>query len=88
MAKKIEKKSLASLIGQREINPTEVEKAATAIHQPTKAPEKEKKIRVSVDTPKSLYLKSKGAALEEGIPHLKDFYLHCVTEYLKSKGKL
>lgn len=87
MAKKIEKKSLASLIGQREINPKEVEKAATAIHKP-KAPEKEKKIRVSVDTPKSLYLKSKGAALEEGIPHLKDFYLHCVKEYLNSKGKL
>ena len=31
MAKR-EKKSLASMIGQREINPTEIEKAATELH--------------------------------------------------------
>lgn len=96
MAKR-EKKSLASLIGNREINADEIEKAVTEVHeqkQPSKPPKpkpapkaKEKKIRVSVDTPISLYMKSKEAALEEGISSLKDFMLHCVTEYLKAKGK-
>ena len=91
--KKPEKKSIASLIGNREIEPTEIDQAASKVHQktnpkPSKATKKEKKVRVSVDTPVSLYMKSKQAGLEEGISSLKDFYLHCVTEYLKSKGKL
>lgn len=92
MAKR-EKKSLASLIGNREIEPTEIDQAASKVHQKaeketTKPVAKEKKVRVSVDTPVSLYMKSKQAGLEEGISSLKDFYLHCVTEYLKGKGKL
>ncbi len=94
MAKR-EKKSLASMIGQREINPSEIEKAATELHNKPevkkKAPikkEKEKVIRVSVDTPKGLYLKLKETAFEEDIKSLRHFYLHCARVYLESKGKL
>ena len=104
---KVKKKSLASLIGNREIKPDEIEKATAKVHgnkekkpakpKPKPKPEaspkpvakkKEKKIRVSVDTPVSLYVKTKEAALEEGMSSLKDFMLHCVTTYLKGKGKL
>ncbi len=105
---KVKKKSLASLIGNREIKPEEIEKATAKVHgnkeskekkppkpKPAAPPkpvakkkEKEKKIRVSVDTPVSLYVKTKEAALEEGMSSLKDFMLHCVTTYLKGKGKL
>ena len=94
MAKR-EKKSLSSLIGQREINPDEIEKAATELHnkpevkkQTTPKKEKEKVVRVSVDTPKSLYIKMKQLALEEDIKSLRHFYLHCARVYLESKGKL
>ena len=94
MSKRKEKVSLAGLMGNREINPDEIENAATKVH--TEKPEvkkqtpvkKEKVTRVSVDTPVSLYLKMKETALEEGIKSLRHFYLHCATEYLKSKGKL
>jgi len=102
---KVKKKSLASLIGNREIKPEEIDKATAKVHgeQKKKSPkpkavaspkpvakkkEKERKIRVSVDTPVSLYVKTKEAALEEGMSSLKDFMLHCVTTYLKEKGKL
>lgn len=106
MAKKREQKSIASLIGKREINIDEIDKAVKEVHQPASKPpvknvpakpvakkrppkpKPEKKVRVSVDTPQSLYLLAKGAALEEGIIALKDFYLHCVREHLKKKGKL
>ena len=101
MAKKREQKSLASLIGKRNIDTNEIEQAATVVHEkqsaaakkaaiPAKALPtlKEKSIKVSVATPQSLYLKAKGAALEEDIKSLKDFYLHCVSDYLKRKGKM
>ena len=94
MAKR-EKKSLASMIGQREIDPTEIEKAAIELHnkpevkkQPTTKPKKEQLIRVSVDTPKGLYMKMKETAFEEDIKSLRHFYLHCAKVYLESKGKL
>ena len=85
---KREDKSLSSLIGNRKINPNEIDKVATTIHQKEK-PQlvKEKTISVSVATPKSLYLECKSRAIEEDIPSLKDFYLHCVREYLKAKSK-
>ena len=94
MAKR-EQKSLSSLIGKREIDPSEIEKAAIELHNkpgvkkqvPIKK-EKEKLIRVSVDTPKGLYMKLKEAALEEDIKSLRHFYLHCARVYLESKGKL
>ena len=112
MAKKREQKSIASLIGKREINVDEIDKAVEQVHQkqgpkqeatpppktqrksarprkaPAKKPVEERKVRVSVDTPQSLYLLAKGAALEEGITALKDFYLMCIQEHLKRKGKL
>lgn len=95
MAKR-EKKSLASMIGQRDINPAEIEKAATELHNkpeikeviPIKKKEKEQLIRVSVDTPKGLYMKMKAAAFEEDIKSLRHFYLHCAKVYLENKGKL
>lgn len=93
MAKR-EKKSLASMLGQREIDPTEIEKAATKLHskpevkkQPPVKPKKEQLIRVSVDTPKGLYMKMKEAAFEEDIKSLRHFYLHCARIYLDSKDK-
>lgn len=103
MAKKRQQKSLSSLIGKREINAEEIEKAAETVHQKetgttaakpkrkpaTKQKAPEKLIRVSVDTPHSLYLKCKMATLEEeGIGSLKDFYLHCVRDYLERNGKM
>jgi len=91
MAKR-EKKSLASMIGKRDINPDEIENAATKIHTKSATKKavpvkKEKLIRVSVDTPKDLYMKLKMAALEEE-KSLRHFYLHCAKVYLENKGKL
>lgn len=82
--KKREQKSLSSLVEDKKIDDAAIEKATGKIHR-AKNPEKEKLIKVSVATPKSLYIKCKMTALDEEIPSLKDFYLHCIEEYFKRR---
>ncbi len=83
---KIEKKSIVDLINSPAPEARQLERAVEKIHQSPSVLEKEKTVRVTVDTPESFHKELKRVIIDEAVD-LKTFFLQAVREKLERLGK-